>query len=192
MQTTLGVDVIGVVQPGAVQAVAATRNGRVGLLATPATVAQRRLRRGDRGGRPARRRRPSVACPELAPIIEARLPVRRGVVDTVRALLRAAARGRRRHRDPRLHALPAGAPDAPAHARPRRRARHAPARRSPARSSTCSARAGWQRRRQGEGDYRFLCTGDAEAFRALGTRFLQLPLGEVEHVDGSPTALAAA
>ena len=29
----------------------------------------------------------------------------------------------------------------------------------------------------GEGDYRFLCTGDADAFRALGTRFLQMPLG---------------
>src|ERR671924_2161692 len=38
MQTTLGVDVLGVVQPGAVQAVAATRNGRVGLLATEITV----------------------------------------------------------------------------------------------------------------------------------------------------------
>ena len=35
----------------------------------------------------------------------------------------------------------------------------------------------------GEGDYRFLCTGDVEAFRALGTRFLQMPLGAVEHVD---------
>ena len=34
-----------------------------------------------------------------------------------------------------------------------------------------------------EGDYRFLTTGDVEAFRALGTRFLQMPLGEVEHVD---------
>ena len=32
----------------------------------------------------------------------------------------------------------------------------------------------------GEGSYSFLCTGDAEGFRALGTRFLQLPLGEVE------------
>ena len=29
----------------------------------------------------------------------------------------------------------------------------------------------------GEGDYRFLCTGDVDAFRALGTRFLQMPLG---------------
>jgi glutamate racemase len=35
----------------------------------------------------------------------------------------------------------------------------------------------------GEGAYRFLCTGDTEAFRALATRFLQLPLGPVEHVD---------
>ena len=35
---------------------------------------------------------------------------------------------------------------------------------------------------EGEGRYSFLCTGDAEGFRALGTRFLQLPLGEVEPV----------
>jgi glutamate racemase len=34
----------------------------------------------------------------------------------------------------------------------------------------------------GEGDYRFLTTGEVEAFRALGSTFLQLPLGEVEHV----------
>jgi glutamate racemase len=34
-----------------------------------------------------------------------------------------------------------------------------------------------------EGTYRFLCTGDAESFRELGTRFLQMPLGDVERVD---------
>jgi glutamate racemase len=39
------------------------------------------------------------------------------------------------------------------------------------------------RRRDGEGTYRFLCTGDADAFRELGTRFLQMPLGEVERVE---------
>jgi glutamate racemase len=33
-----------------------------------------------------------------------------------------------------------------------------------------------------EGDYRFLTTGDVEAFRALGSVFLQLPLGDVQHV----------
>ena len=37
----------------------------------------------------------------------------------------------------------------------------------------------------GEGDYRFLTTGDVEAFRALGSTFLQLPLGDVEHVDAA-------
>ena len=37
--------------------------------------------------------------------------------------------------------------------------------------------------RQGEGDYRFLCTADVEGFRTLGTRFLQMPLEEVEHID---------
>ena len=56
METTLGVDVLGVVQPGAVQAVAATRNGRVGLLATPATVASGAYERAIARRRPVRRR----------------------------------------------------------------------------------------------------------------------------------------
>jgi glutamate racemase len=34
----------------------------------------------------------------------------------------------------------------------------------------------------GEGSYEFLCSGDPDAFRAKGTRFLQLPLGRVEQV----------
>jgi glutamate racemase len=33
-----------------------------------------------------------------------------------------------------------------------------------------------------EGAYQFLCTGAVESFRALGTRFLQMPLGDVVHV----------
>ena len=43
--------------------------------------------------------------------------------------------------------------------------------------------AGLAREPDGEGDYRFLCTGDVAAFRELGTRFLQMPLGEVERVE---------
>ena len=35
---------------------------------------------------------------------------------------------------------------------------------------------------RGEGAYGFLCTGEPGRFRAQGTRFLQLPLGEVEQV----------
>jgi glutamate racemase len=49
--------------------------------------------------------------------------------------------------------------------------------------------------REGEGTYSFLCTGDADAFGALGTRFLQMPLTEVEHVDlaaaPTPTEVSA-
>ena len=33
-----------------------------------------------------------------------------------------------------------------------------------------------------EGAYRFLSTGEPEAFRAMGARFLQLPIAQVEHV----------
>ena len=41
-----------------------------------------------------------------------------------------------------------------------------------------------------EGAYRFLCTGDVESFRALGTRFLQMPLGDVAHVSVHARAAA--
>src|SRR6202008_1412387 len=42
------------------------------------------------------------------------------------------------------------------------------------------------------GAYRFLPTGDPEAFREMGRRFLQLPIGEVEHVAVSRLQGAAA
>ena len=38
----------------------------------------------------------------------------------------------------------------------------------------------------------FLTTGDPEAFRALGRRFLQLPIAAVERVDVAALARAAA
>jgi glutamate racemase len=45
------------------------------------------------------------------------------------------------------------------------------------------AAAGLSRTGNEEGTYRFLCTGDAETFRDLGTRFLQMPLGDIERVE---------
>jgi glutamate racemase len=33
------------------------------------------------------------------------------------------------------------------------------------------------------GSYGFMCTGDPQAFRAVGTRFLQMPLGTVRQVQ---------
>jgi glutamate racemase len=34
-----------------------------------------------------------------------------------------------------------------------------------------------------EGTYRFQCTADVDSFKALGTRFLQMPLNQVAHVE---------
>jgi glutamate racemase len=42
-----------------------------------------------------------------------------------------------------------------------------------------------------DGTYRFLCTGDEDAFREVAGRFLQLPLTEVERVEPSRLELAA-
>ena len=48
--------------------------------------------------------------------------------------------------------------------------------------ATALDESGLRTPRRSEGDYRFLCTGDAEAFRELGSRFLQMPIEHVEHV----------
>jgi glutamate racemase len=42
-----------------------------------------------------------------------------------------------------------------------------------------------------EGGYRFLTTGDPAAFRTMGKRFLQLPIGDVEHVEVATLEAAA-
>ena len=180
MQTTLGVEVLGVVQPAAVQAVAATRRGKVGVLGTPATVATGAYAAAIAAIDPFVEV-VSVPCGDLAMRIES------GTIDVplVEEVRGYCAPLREAGVDAvilGLHALSARAPHHPAHARTRRRRSSRPARRSRARSSTCSARAASTARAGGEGSYGFLCTGDPAAFRAQGTRFLQLPLGEVEQV----------
>ena len=44
---------------------------------------------------------------------------------------------------------------------------------------------------QRTGAYRFLTTGDPTAFREMGRRFLQLPIGDVEHVTLAQLGAAA-
>ena len=85
----------------------ADANGRIGLLATPTTVASGAYARGARERRPARAPDAPSPCPELAPIIQDGAPFDEGDVETVRGYCAPAARGGRRHGDPRLHALPA-------------------------------------------------------------------------------------
>ena len=83
METTLGVDVLGVVRPEAVHAVTATRNGRIGLLATPATVASGAYPQAIAAADP-HVDLVAVACPDLAPIIQRGFPFDESVVETVR------------------------------------------------------------------------------------------------------------
>jgi glutamate racemase len=193
MQTTLGVDVLGVIQPGAVQAVAATHNGRVGVLATPATVATGAYVRAIAAVDPFVEVT-SVACPDLAAIIEEGFPFEQRVVDTVRgycAPLRDAGVDTvvlgcthyplvrpmiQRMLGPRVRLMSYGGPLA-------RQVEH-----------VLGARGlGHPRAEEpgiAEGDYAFACTGDVTRFRALGTRFLQMPLSAVEPVRLGAPALA--
>src|SRR5687768_6779449 len=83
METTLGVDVLAVVRPEAVQAVASTTSGRIGLLATPATVASGAYAEALAAVDPHVTLVP-VACPDLAPIIQRGSPFDEAVVQTVR------------------------------------------------------------------------------------------------------------
>ena len=70
METTLGVDVLGVVRPEALRALAATHSGRIGLLATPTTVASGAYEEVVSMIDPHVTLH-AVACPALATIIQA-------------------------------------------------------------------------------------------------------------------------
>ena len=88
----LDIDVIGAVAPATQLAVAGSHNGRIGLLATPATVASGAYERAVLGADPHVHLE-SVACPDLAMIIEGGFPFDEHIVETVReycAPLRAA------------------------------------------------------------------------------------------------------
>jgi len=191
LETTLGVDVIGVVKPEALQAAAATRTGRVGLLATPATVASGAYTDAITAA-DEHVSLTAVACPDLAPIIQDGEPFDERVVELVRRYcepLREAAVDTvilgcthyplvrpllQRALGPTVTIIASGAAVA-------RQAQHALAARGLDADDT----------RAGEGKYAFQCTGDPERFRTLGTRFLQMPLGDVEAARLEPAPVAA-
>ena len=183
----LEVDVIGVVAPATQLAVAGSRSGRIGLLATPATVASAAYERAVAGADPHVHLE-SVACPDLAPIIQGGFAFDEQVVETVRQY---CAPLRRAEVDTVILGCthyPLIAPllqrilgrgvtlvsSGPGVARSVERA---------------LAARGLLNPRAEEGSYRFLCTADVESFRTLGTRFLQMPLGVIDHVE--PAARAA-
>ncbi len=180
METTLGVDVLAVIRPEALQAVAATRTGRIGLLATPRTVASRAYEDAVAAVDP-HVGLTSVPCPDLAPIIQGGFPFDERVVDTVRAYCAPL-------KEARVDTVILGCTHYPL-VRPMLQRMLGPdvalvtSGAALARQVTHALEArGLGSPRRDEGDYRFLATGDADAFRAAGTRFLQLPLGPVEHI----------
>jgi len=181
LQRALSVPVVGVLQPEARAAALATRNRRVGLLATEATVRSGRyeqlVRSHDAGVEVV-----SVPCPRLVPLIEGpdpfgeetteavrevAAPLKEAGVDTVilgcthYPLVRPIIQ---RMLGPETTIVTSGAPLA-------RQVEHVLGTR------------GLDRPDRGEGSYAFLCTGDPRSFRAHGTRFLQLPLGKVERIE---------
>jgi glutamate racemase len=181
LQLRLSVPVIGVLAPEAHAAVLATRNRRIGLLATEATVSSGRyaqlVHALDAGAELV-----SVACPRLVPLIEGddpfgeetalavreyATPLKAAEVDTVilgcthypliRPILqRVFGRG---------VTLVFSAEET---------AREAAETLARKRIESDTGR---------EGSYRFLTTGDPELFRETGRRFLQLPIESAEHVE---------
>ena len=175
------VNVVAVVEPESRLAAEVTQNGQVGLLATPATVDSQAYERELAHAAPKATLHP-IACPELAPMIQGGNEFDQRIVDAVEAyceplrgagvdtvilgcthyplvrpiLQRALGRG--------VTIVSSGQAIADAV--------HEKLTAEKIENDT-------QRR----GRYSFLSTGDPEAFRAVGTRFLQMPLGKVRQVD---------
>jgi glutamate racemase len=175
-------NVVGVVTPESQLAARATRNGHVGLLATPATVASGAYERALQGVTLH-----AVACPELAPLIQSGEEVSQELVDRVEgycAPLKAAG----------VDTVILGCTHYPL-VRPviqralGRGVRIVSSGQAIA-DAVHSALGDMENDQHRRGDYRFMCTGDPEEFRRLGTRFLQLPLGEVERVNVQRRAVA--
>ncbi len=181
------VDVVSVVTPESRLAATATKNGRVGLLATTATVNSGAYARALAEAAPDAELH-AVAAPDLAPLIqeggevderviaaveEACGPLIEADVDTVilgcthYPLVRPALQRRLGRGVTLVSSGEAIAREVEGRLRERGLAREDEHRR---------------------GDYRFLASGDPDEFRRLGLRFLQLPIGEVRHVDVSPAS----
>ncbi len=176
-----GVEVVAVIEPEAEIAAAITDSGHVGVLATPATVSGGAYLRAL-----GRQRREltvtQVAAPDLAAIIQRGFPFDEAVVEKVRSYCAPLKRAR-------VDTVILGCTHYPL-VRPMlqrflgREVRLV----SAGHALAASAQRILEARRletahRGEGTYRFICTGDPARFRELGTRFLQLPLGEVERVE---------
>ena len=190
LQERLAVPVVGVLSPEAHAAVLATRNRRIGLLATEATVGSGRyaalVHTLDAGVRLT-----AVACPRLVPLIESDEPFGEETTAAVReyaAPLKEAG----------VDTVILGCTHYPLIRQILQRVFGRDvtlvfsAEETAREVAETLARKGIENAGEREGSYRFLTTGDPELFRSLGRRFLQLPLGPVEQVTVAELEAAAA
>jgi glutamate racemase len=190
LQESLTVPVIGVIAPEAHAAVQATRNRRIGLLATQATVDagryDRLVRTLDAGARLT-----AVACPRLVPLIESEDPFGTETTDAVReyaAPLEQAG----------VDTVILGCTHYPLIRQIFQRVFGRgvtlvfSAEETAREAAETLTRKGIENAPGRDGAYRFLTTGDPDVFRRLGERFLQMPLGDVEQVSLRDLERAAA
>jgi len=189
LQEELAVPVIGVISPEAHAAVLATRNRRVGLLATEGTVDSGRyaelVHALDRGVAFH-----AVACPRLVPLIEGDDPYGEATEAAVREYVAPL-------KEAGVDTVILGCTHYPL-IRPilqRVLGRDVTlvfsAEETARETEETLTRKGIANDAEREGVYRFLTTGDPSAFREMGRRFLQLPVGEVEHVTLAQLGAAA-
>jgi glutamate racemase len=190
LQERSTVPVVGVITPEAHAAVQATRNRRIGLMATEATVSSGRygelLHALDAGVRFF-----PVACPRLVPLIESEDPFGAETTAAVReyaATLKAAA----------TDTVILGCTHYPL-IRPifervfgRDVTLVFSAEETAKEVAETLQRKGIENNGAREGGYRFLTTGDIELFERLGRRFLQLPLDGTERIEIAELEAAAA
>ncbi len=180
LQEDLEVPVVGVITPEAHAAVQATRNRRIGLLATEGTVAAGRyadlVHALDAGVELV-----PVACPRLVPLIESEDPFGAETTEAVREYAAPL-------KEAEVDTVILGCTHYPL-IRPilqrifgRDVTLVFSAEETAREVAETLTRKGFDNERGREGTYRFLTTGDPELFGSLGERFLQLPLGHVEHV----------
>jgi glutamate racemase len=174
------VPVVGVVKPESRVAAQVTNNDRVGLLATPATIASGAYERALAEAGPDTILT-AVPCPDLAPIIQAGREVDEALVDIVEGYCEPL-------RDAGVDTVILGCTHYPLVRPVLQRALGRGVRLVTSGQAIADSveaelrRVGLDNDADRRGNYRFLCSGDPELFRRLGTRFLQLPLGEVRQV----------
>jgi glutamate racemase len=189
LQEELTVPVVGVITPEAHAAVQATRNRRIGLLATEATVEAGRyaelVHALDAGAELF-----PVACPALVPLIESADPFSARTSEAVRAYAAPL-------KEAGVDTVILGCTHYPL-IRPifqrvfgRDVTLVFSAEETAREVAETLARKGIESGASGEGRCRFLTTGEPSAFRELGERFLQLPLGEIEQVAVADLEAAA-